>query len=143
VLAYTDEHRAAEVMAALQRLAFGTMVESRNFACLIRRADWSVSIQHTADVTFSMESSPRMWQELIASLIVVPGRSGAVRSARDFGLRQGFERDVAAALPPRSSALFVIASSRSQTRISAELDRFGGTLLKSRFRSPPEPPQSG
>jgi uncharacterized membrane protein len=142
VLAYADEHRAAEVLAALQRLSFATMVEPRNVACVIRRADWSVSIQHTANVSVCMEGSPRWWQELIAAVIVVPGSSSALRSTSDFGLRQGFEREVAAAFPPGSSALFVVVPSRIRTRVSLELERFSGTLLTSQLRSPPEPPES-
>jgi uncharacterized membrane protein len=139
VLAYADEHRAAEVLAALQRLPFETLVETRNVACVIRRADWTVTIQHTANVSFCIERSRRWWQELIAAVIVVPGSAGAMRSAGDFGLRQGFERDVAAAFPPGSSALFVVVPARIRTRVSVELERFSGTLLESQLRSPPEP----
>jgi uncharacterized membrane protein len=42
VLAYTDEYRAAEVLATLQRLRTGMLVEPRDATSVMRSLDWNL-----------------------------------------------------------------------------------------------------
>jgi uncharacterized membrane protein len=141
VLAYPDEHRAAEVLAALQRLRFGAVVDPCDVACVTRRADWSVTVQHTAEVGSPTPSRCQYWQMLVSSWILVPGAAQMLQQSRP-GMDDGFGRHLCAKMPPGSSALFVIASSRTATRVSEELDRFGGTVLCTRFTSAKQSPQT-
>jgi uncharacterized membrane protein len=130
VLAYVDEHRAAEVLATLQRLRTGSIVDTEDAVCVVRGTDWNVKLHHGAHLGDCDEASRRFWRTLISCLVLAPGASGPRVSVQDYGIAPAFERDLAAALPPGSSAVFMTVPQRTLTRIVPELRGFGGTLLQ-------------
>src|SRR6478672_562473 len=73
VLSYVDEHRAAEVLALLQRLHTGSNVQLDNAVGVVRGTDWNVKLHHGTDLSEPDDSSARFWQGLVASLVLTPG----------------------------------------------------------------------
>jgi len=69
------------------------------------------------------------WRPFIASLILAPGASSQRANFADFEIDPSFEPRLGAALPPGSSAVFIILTRRAVTRFSDELNRLGGTLI--------------
>ncbi|MBV9582342.1 MAG: hypothetical protein JO057_27470, partial [Chloroflexi bacterium] len=51
VLAYADEHRAAEVLAALRRLRSGAFADVDDALYVVRRTDWTVLLSREVDLS--------------------------------------------------------------------------------------------
>ena len=77
------------------------------------------------------------WRHLIVSLILTPGLSSQRTPCQDFGLETGFERRLNAAVPPGSSAVFMIVPRRTLARLTDELNRLQGTLIDSPIHAQP------
>jgi uncharacterized membrane protein len=134
--AYTDEHRAAEVLATLQRLRTGAVVRAEDAVCVVRATNWHVSVQHRADLGEPEGATSHFWRTLISSLVLTPGAASERARTQDYGIASGFERALAAALPPGSSAVFIIVPRPALVGIARELRRFGGTVLSSPLGEP-------
>jgi uncharacterized membrane protein len=131
VLAYADEHRAAEVLATLQRLRTGSLIDIGDTVSVVRATDWRVTIHYRADLSTDEKQASQFWRKLIASLLLAPG--GATTGARPddaCGLDVAFVRNVGAALAPGSSAVLLLVVRAALSRVLPELVRFGGTLLQ-------------
>jgi len=134
-LAYADEYRAAEVIAFLQRARIGSAFGLKYVVGVVRRTDWSVTLQHAVELAEDGDCACHFWRPLIACLILTPGVSSQRARCEDFGLDPDFERRLGGVLPPGSSAVFMIVPGRSVTRICAEIDPLQGTLLTSAIRA--------
>jgi uncharacterized membrane protein len=130
VLAYADEYRAAEVLATLQRLRTGSLVNAQHAVSMVRATDWSVELHYGADLRADAERTGRFWRSLITGLLLVPGGSTDRNSPEASSLDAGFVRRLCGSLPPGSSAVFMIVSRAALRRMLPELERFGGTLLE-------------
>ncbi len=128
VLAYADEYRAAEVLATLQRLHTGTLVEARDATSVVRRMNWSVKLQYGCDLGDDDGPTVRAWRAMVAVLLPPPGEMQPSSSA-GYGFRPGFTHAVNAAMPPGSSAVLMSLSRSAMLPLLRELRRFGGTLL--------------
>jgi uncharacterized membrane protein len=128
VLAYADEHRAAEVLATLQRLRNGSIFEVLEAVCVVRRTDWTVILQQAVDLAVADDTSSRFWRGLISSLILTPGATPLRINVGEYGIEPGFERRLRGALPPGSSAVFLIVPAGGLRRLAPYLRDFGGTL---------------
>jgi uncharacterized membrane protein len=129
VLAYVDEHRAAEVLALLQRLHTGSAVQVDDAVAIVRATDWNVKLHHDMDLSDPEEPSAHFWRGLVASLVLAPGTGDCRRSGQDYGITPAFERELHAALPPGSSAVLMVMTGSTLERLSAELHQLGGTVL--------------
>jgi uncharacterized membrane protein len=130
VLAYADEYRAAEVLATLQRLRTGAMLDTQDATSVMRATDRSVTLHYSADLGPDAERAGRFWRALIASLLLAPG--GSTRRIRPevCGLDPGFVLDLNAAMPPGSSAVLLLVARSARSRVFRELACFGGNLLE-------------
>jgi len=128
VLAYADEHRAAEVLAALRRLRTGAFAEVDDAVYVVRRTDWTVLLCREVDLAVTDDCSLQFWRGCISSLIPAPGVVSLRSNAVEFGIDPGFERRLAAALPPGSSAVMLIVEPTALSRMTSDLYSFGGTL---------------
>jgi uncharacterized membrane protein len=129
VLAYADEYRAAEVLATLQRLRTGILVEPHDAACVVRGLDWSVKLQYGANLHDDEARTGRAWRNLIAVLLPVPGE-GHQSSYASYRLQPEFAAALNDAMPPGSSAVFMHVQRSIVPRLIPELQHFGGTLLE-------------
>ncbi len=129
VLAYADEHRAGEVMATLHRLHPTTSAEEMDAVCVVRRTDWTVTLNREEELAAPNDDSADYWRSLISSLILTPGTASLRSKVADFGITADFERRVIAALPPGSSAVLMIVASQAMSHLEPSLQCFGGTML--------------
>lgn len=129
VLAYADEHRASEVMATLQRLLATGSADGVDAVCIVRRNDWTVTLNREEELVAPDDGSVGYWRSLISSLILIPGGARLRSKVAAFGIEPGFERRVTAALPPGSSAVLMIATPQTLPSITPALQCFGGTML--------------
>ena len=130
VLAYADEHRAGEVMATLHRLRPTTAAgEAIDAVCIVRRTDWTVTLNHEEELATPNEASMDYWRSLISTLILTPGTASLRSKVAEFGITADFERRVLAALPPGSSAVLMIVAPQTLDRLEPALQCFGGTML--------------
>ena len=130
VLAYADEHRAAEVLATLQRLRTGTLIDAEDVVSVVRATDWGVILHYAADLRTDDVRSNKFWRTLITCLLLAPGGSSTTVRPEAFGIEPEFARGVEAALPLGSSAVFMLVPRRAMTQALPELQRFGGSLLR-------------
>jgi uncharacterized membrane protein len=128
VLAYADEHRAAEVFAALRRLRSGAFAEVDEAVYVVRRTDWTVLLCREVDLSVTDDCRLQFWRGCISSLILAPGVVSLRSHADEYGIEPAFERRLAAALPPGSSAVMLIVEPTASGCITSDLYSFGGTL---------------
>lgn len=139
-LAYVDEHRAVEVLALLQRLHAGSALPVDDAVGVIRGTDWNVRLHHGMDLAKSEDTAIPFWRGLIASLVLAPGTADCRKSVQDYGLTPQFEHELRMAMPPGSSAVFMLTTESTLAASLQELHRLGGTLLNSPICSASEEP---
>ena len=79
-----------------------------------------------------------MWGFLFGLLFLVPIAGMAIGAASgalaghlsDYGIDDKWIKEVAGAIQPGGSALFVMARTTNQERVLPEMAKFGGTVLK-------------
>jgi uncharacterized membrane protein len=130
VLAFVDEHRAAEVLAMLRRWDAGCAFQDENAACVVRATDWNVTLTHATHLARRDDAPRQFWRGLVASLVLAPGTADCRVNGQDYGLAPEFEADLRAALPPGSSAIFLLVSALTLAQVLPDLHRCGGTLLQ-------------
>jgi uncharacterized membrane protein len=129
-LAYADEHRAAEVLATLQRLRTGALIDAQALVSVVRATDWGITLHYAADLRTDDVHTHQFWRTLVSSLLLAPGGASTTVRPGEFGLEPEFVRDIEAALPLGSSAVFLLVPRSAMTRVLPELQRFGGLLLQ-------------
>jgi uncharacterized membrane protein len=129
-LTFVDEHRAAEVLAMLQRMHKGDVFQEDNAVCVVRATDWNVTLTYGTNLGRLDYQHLQFWRTLIASLVLAPGTADCRRSGQDYGIAPEFERELHANLPPGSSAVFMIVPPPMLPEIVPDLHRCGGTLLQ-------------
>jgi uncharacterized membrane protein len=135
VLSYADEHRAAEVHAALRRLReTGAFAHVGDAVYLVRRTDWTVVLSREVDLSATDDCCVRYWRGLVSSLILAPGAASLRGRPGEYGIDSDFERRVTASLPPGSSAVLLLAPPHAQTRLTRALHSFGGTMSATRIK---------
>jgi uncharacterized membrane protein len=129
VLAFVDEYRAAEVLAMLRRLDTGCAFQDENAVCVVRATDWNVTLAQVTHLARRDDTPRQFWRALVASMILAPGTADCRGSGRDYAVAPEFEAELRAALPPGSSAIFLLVSALTLTQMLPDLHRCGGTLL--------------
>jgi uncharacterized membrane protein len=129
-LAYADEHRAGEVLATLLRLRTGALIDPQDAVSVVRATDWGVTLHYAADLRTDDTLTHHFWRTLMTSLLLAPGGASTTIRPDDFGLEAEFARDVEAALPLGSSAVFLLMPRAALSRVLPELHCFGGLLLR-------------
>lgn len=134
-LAYVDEHRAVEVLALLQRLHTGSALPVDDAVGVVRRTDWNVKLHHGMDLAEPEDTAIPFWRGLIASLVLAPGTADCRGTGQEYGLTPGFVHELRLAMPPGSSAVFMLVTEGTLAALLDELYRLGGRLLNSPIAS--------
>jgi uncharacterized membrane protein len=130
VLAYADEHRAAEVLATLHRLRTGSLINASSAATVVRATDWHVLVRYGTDLGASDDTVAEFWRPLIASLFILPAAPSDRTALARYRLNTQFVEDVSAALPPGSSAVFMLVPRRALQPVLDEVGCFGGRAFQ-------------
>jgi uncharacterized membrane protein len=134
---YPDEHRAAEVRAALHRHLAGGPPAPEETAALVRRPDGKV-ILHQSQALAAVEG-PRhdLWMALVALLSRALHGSARSTVSQDaalyrlaaLGVDPVFAARLWRGLPPASSAICVVVDDAALRGVLRFLRCYGGTIL--------------
>ena len=145
VITYPDEYKAAEVLAALQRLQERLLVDMEDAAYVVKRKDGKVKLHETVPLTKIGAArglaSGTFWGALLGLLFLQPAlgaltgaaigtTTGAITGKlADYGIPNDFINQLAEKLQNGTSAIFVLVRRAAPDRVSAELKQYGGTVL--------------
>jgi uncharacterized membrane protein len=133
---YPDEHRAAEVLAVLQRLQAAAAPGVGDAAVVTRHLDARITLHQSLNLSEAGGAPGELWEALIALLVLVPPPAGAggdpitaLQRLERIGVSESFAVRLSAHLPPASSAVWLVVDDASLDGVIGQLRPFGGTLL--------------
>jgi uncharacterized membrane protein len=138
VIAYPNQGTAAEAAAALQRMQRELLIQLEDVAWVTKAQDGKLKLHQGTSLTGAGAAGGAMWGFLFGLLFLVPLAGMAVGAATgalaghlaDYGIDDKWIKDVAGAIPPGGSALFVMARTTNQERVLPEMAKFGGTVIR-------------
>jgi uncharacterized membrane protein len=141
VITYPDEYRAAEVLAALNRMSSQYLIDMDDACYVTKGQDGKLKLHQTKSMTGAGAAWGGLWGLLIGLLFFVPIAGLAIGAAAgalggklaNFGIDENFAKRLVANMPPGSSALFVVVRRVTPDKVVPELAKFGGTVLQTSF----------
>jgi len=138
VIAYPDQHRAAEVMATISRLSSEHLVDLEDACYVTKDQAGKVKLHQARDLTTGGAAAGGFWGLLIGMLFLAPLVGAAVGAASgaiagkysDVGIDDKFVKQLAAQMQPGSSAIFTLTRRVTVDKVLPELAKFGGTVLR-------------
>ena len=138
VIAYPDQGTAAEAAAALQRMQKEFLIDLEDVAWVTKSQDGKMKLHQGTSLTGAGASGGAMWGFLFGLLFLVPIAGMAVGAASgalagklsDYGIDDKWIKEVASAITPGGSGLFVMARNTNQERVLPEMAKFGGTVIR-------------
>jgi len=138
VIEYDDMYRAEEVRLKLQRMQKEYLIDLDDAVVAVKDAQGKIKLHQLINLTAHGASSGGFWGALIGLIFLNPllgmamgAAAGAVSGAlTDVGINDNFMKELAAGLPPGSSALFVLVRKATPERVLEELQGTGGKLLR-------------
>ncbi|MFN7145249.1 MAG: DUF1269 domain-containing protein [Myxococcota bacterium] len=137
-VSYPEVGKAAEVFEGLARLQTEHVLEAEDMLYVTKSSDGKVHLHQALNTTGMGAATGALWGSLVGMLFLAPvvglvvgAATGAITGKlSDFGIEDRFVRDLAATLPPGSSAVFVLVRRATPDKLLAELGRYGGTVLR-------------
>jgi uncharacterized membrane protein len=138
VIDYENEVRAEEVRLALLKMQKEYLVDLIDAVIVVRDAKGKVKLRQLYDLTTAGAISGGFWGALIGLLflnplfgIAVGAAAGAISGAlRDVGIDDNFMKSLGETLKPDSAALCVLIRQMTADKVLEEIQKFGGTLVK-------------
>jgi len=159
VVTYPDQYKAAQVLAALQRLEKALLIEMEDMAFVVKETDGKVKLHETVSLARIGAKSGfahgTLWGALVGLLFLQPAlgavagaalgaTSGAVGGASvgaatgaiagklaDYGIPNDFAKQLGENLNNGTSALFVLVRRAAPDKVLAEVKKYGGTVAHS------------
>ena len=137
-IAYPEQNTAGEAAAALQRMQKELLIELEDVAWVTKGQDGKMKLHQSLGLTGAGAAGGAMWGFLFGLLFLVPIAGMAIGAASgalaghlsDYGMDDKWIKEVAGAIPPGGSGLFVMARNTNQERVLPEMAKFGGTVLR-------------
>jgi uncharacterized membrane protein len=138
VLTYPDEYRAAEVLAALQRMRSDYLIDIDDACYVTKDAQGKLKLHQATNVTGAAAAVGGMWGMLIGLLFFAPfvglaigaGVGALTGKLTDYGIDDNFAKRLTATLQPNSSAIFVLVRTATVDKVVPELAKYGGTVMQ-------------
>ena len=138
VIAYPEQGTAGEAAAALQRMQKEFLIELEDVAWVTKAQDGKLKLHQGANLAGAGAAGGAMWGFLFGLIFLVPLFGLAIGAATgalagklsDYGIDDAWIKEVAAAIAPGGSALFVMARNANQERVLPEMAKFGGTVIR-------------
>jgi uncharacterized membrane protein len=139
VVGYDDQFKAEEVRLKLLKMQKDYLIDLGDAAVAVKDASGKVKLHQAVNMTAAGAVSGGFWGTLIGLIFLNPllglavgAASGAASGAlTDLGIDDKFMKELAAALKPGSSALFVLVQKATPDKVLEELAGTGGKVLKS------------
>jgi uncharacterized membrane protein len=138
VIDYENEVRAEEVRLALLKMQKEYLVDLIDAVIVVRDAKGKVKLRQLYDLAFPGAVRGGFWGALIGLLFLNPlfgfvlgSAAGAISGAlQDVGIDDNFMKRLGATLKPDSAALCVLIREMTADKVVEEIQKFGGTLIK-------------
>ncbi len=138
VVAFDNETGAAEMRDVLIGLQKQGLVTLDDAAVVVRRPDGKVKVRQAVSLVGAGALGGAFWGMLIGLLFWMPwlglaagALSGALGGAlSDYGLDDGFVKEVGNTIQPGHSALFLLIREATPDRLMEELKQFNGKILQ-------------
>jgi uncharacterized membrane protein len=138
VVAFDSETGAAEMRDALIELQKQRLVTLDDAAVVVRRPDGKVKVKQAVSLVGAGALGGAFWGMLVGLLFWMPwaglavgALSGALGGAlSDYGLDDGFVREVGNTIQPGHSALFLLIREATPDKLMDELRQFNGRILQ-------------
>ena len=138
VIAFDNETGAAEMRDALIDLQKQGLVTLDDAAVVVRRADGKVKVKQAVNLVGSGALGGAFWGMLIGLLFWMPwlgmavgALSGALGGAlSDYGVDDGFVKEVAHTIQPGHSALFLLIREATPDKLVDALKQFNGKIMQ-------------
>jgi uncharacterized membrane protein len=138
VIDYESEVKAEEVRLALLKMQKEYLIDLADAVVVVREANGKVKLRQLYNLTAAGAVSGGFWGALIGLLFLNPlfgmavgAAAGAVSGAlRDVGIDDNFMKELGATLKPGSAALCVLIRQMTPDKVVEEIQKFGGTLIK-------------
>jgi uncharacterized membrane protein len=138
VIDYENEVRAEEVRLALLKMQKEYLVDLIDAVIVVRDPRGKVKLRQLYDLTLPGLIHGGFWGALIGLLFLNPlfgfalgATAGAISGAlRDIGIDDNFMKKLGETLKPDSAALCVLIRQMTADKVVEEIQKFGGTLIK-------------
>jgi uncharacterized membrane protein len=141
VIAYPSEEKAEEVRQKLLSMQKEYIIELGDAVIAVKHPDGHIKLNQMLNTTAVGAASGSFWGLLVGLIFMMPlvgaavgAASGALGGAlTDFGINDGFIKDVAQAISPGQAALFLLIQKMTTDKVLADLKPYGGTVLRTSF----------
>ncbi|AVH64212.1 hypothetical protein CDG77_13830 [Nostoc sp. 'Peltigera membranacea cyanobiont' 213] len=128
VVSFDDKYKADEVLLELLKLERENLADLKDAVVITKNAVGKIRVKPYHDLVEPGDLSNELWGGIIS----------AVFFHRALTIKEGvfdgsFLTEVEESLKPNSSSLFVIISNANLEKIIAEINRFGGKLIRTSF----------
>src|SRR6516164_845423 len=138
VIDYESEVRAEEVRLALLKMQKEYLIDLADAVVVVRDQNGKVKLRQMYNLTATGAASGGFWGMLIGLIFLNPlfgfaigAAAGAISGAlRDVGIDDGFMKSLGETLKPDSAALCVLIRHMTPDKVLEEIQKFGGTLIK-------------
>jgi len=138
VVAFDNETGAAEMRDGLIGLQKQGLVTLDDAAVVVRRPDGKVKVKQAVSLVGAGALGGAFWGMLVGLLFWMPwlglavgALSGALGGAlSDYGLDDGFVKEVGNTIQPGHSALFLLIREATPDKLMEELKQFNGKILQ-------------
>lgn len=137
-VAYDDIYKAQEVRLRFLQMQKEYLVDLEDAVVAVRDQNGKVKLHQSNDLTATGAIAGSFWGLLVGLIFLNPllglavGAAGGALSGAltDVGINDDFMKELASALKPGSSVLFVLIRQYTPDKVLAELAGTGGRLLK-------------
>jgi uncharacterized membrane protein len=138
VIDYESEVKAEEVRLALLKLQQAYLIDLADAVVVVRDEKGKVKLRQLYNLTAAGAVSGGFWGALVGLLFLNPlfgfaigAAAGAVSGAlKDIGIDDNFMKQLGETLKPGTAALCVLIRQMTPDRVLEELQKHGGTLIK-------------
>ena len=138
VIGYDDEFKAEEVRLKLRKLQKDYLIDLEDAVVAVKNDKGKVKLHQAVNLTAAGAIGGGFWGSLIGLIFLNPllgaavgATAGAVSGAlTDVGINDKFMKELADAMNPGSSALFVLVRKATVDKVLDEMKGSGGKILK-------------
>jgi uncharacterized membrane protein len=138
VIDYESELKAEEVRLALLKMQKSYLIDLADAVVVVRDEQGKVKLRQLYNLTAAGAASGGFWGALIGLIFLNPlfgfavgAAAGAISGAlQDVGINDDFMKQLGQTLKPGSAALCVLIRQMTPDKVLEEIQKFGGTLIK-------------
>ena len=138
VIDYESEVKAEEVRLALLKMQKEYLIDLADAVVVVRELNGKVKLRQLYNLTAAGALRGGFWGSLMGLLFLNPlfgfavgAAAGAISGAlTDVGIDDNFMKQLGQTLKPGSAALCVLIRQMTPDKVVEEIQKFGGTLIK-------------